>query len=66
MQKYDMTSYSGLVAACKSGNLKLYEDELSDPNQFIQDNSYLFIVKLKCIVLRNLLKSNIETDENFP
>lgn len=57
LKKFDLPQFIGLVEAIKTGNLKLFNDSLSENYQFFaQTGIYLTLERTKSLVFRTLLK----------
>lgn len=58
LQTYDLTMFFDIVRAIREGNVKLFTEKMEEhAADFIKMGTYLLMMKLKFMVLRNLCKS---------
>ena len=57
LQKYQLTEYIDLIAACQAGDMTKFEECLNQHmDYFIYGGVYLVVEKLRNLTLRNLIK----------
>jgi hypothetical protein len=57
LDKYDLNTYYGFIEAFKQGDLNKFEEELNNlEDRLIALGTFLIVEKLKCFVMRNLVK----------
>jgi len=64
IEKYKLTEFSSLSIACQGGSLGLYEWEMAKlEEKFLKVGIYLFMEKLRNLVLRNMVMKLVEENE---
>lgn len=57
LQKYNLHMFTGIVSAIREGNARLFSEKMEEHSaDFIKMGTYLLMMKLKCMVLRSLVK----------